>query len=59
MRNVHEIFVGYIDGNRASAKHNQRRDNNIKMDLKEMMLGLCDFRQNSGHKAFYKISGVS
>jgi hypothetical protein len=59
MRNVHEIFVGYIDGNRASAKHKQRRDNNIKVDLKERVLGLCEVRQNSGHKAFYKIRGDS
>jgi hypothetical protein len=59
MRNVHEIFVGYIDGNRASAKHKQRRDNNIKMDLKVIGLGLCEVRHVSGHKAFYKIRGDS
>lgn len=59
MRNVHEIFVGYIDGNTAPAKHIQRRDYNIKMDLKVIELGLCDVRHVSGHKAFYKIRGDS
>jgi len=52
---VHEIFVGYTDGNRASAKHKQKRDNNINMDLKVIGLGLCDVRHVSGHKAFYKL----
>lgn len=45
MRNVQEIFVGYTDGDRASAKYKQRRDNNIKMDLKETGPRLCDLEQ--------------
>jgi len=59
MRNVQEIFVGYIDGNRASAKHKQRWGNNIKMDLKAIGLSLCDVRHVTDHKAFYKIRGDS
>ena len=42
MRNVHEIFVGYIDGNRATAKHKRIWDNNINMNLKAIGPGLCD-----------------
>jgi len=62
MRKVQEMFVSYIDGNRASGKHKQRWDNNnnnIKMDLKALGLGLCDVRHVTGHKAFYKIRGDS
>jgi hypothetical protein len=58
-RNVNEIFGGYVGGNRESAKHKQRRDNNIKMDPKVIGLDLCDVRHVSGHKAFYKIRGDS
>jgi hypothetical protein len=58
MRNVHEMFVGYKGGNRASAKHKQRRDNNVKMDPKVIGLRLCDVRHVSGHKAFYKIRTI-
>jgi len=63
IRKVQEIFVSYIDGNRASDKHKQRWDNNnnnnIKMDLKAIGLGLYDVRHVTGHKAFYKIRGDS
>jgi hypothetical protein len=36
MRNAYKIFVGNPEGNRPLGRHRFRREDNIKMDLREI-----------------------
>jgi hypothetical protein len=43
MRNVYKILVGKPEGSRPLGRLRRRWEDNIKMDLREICLGVVDF----------------
>jgi hypothetical protein len=42
-RNAYRILMGKPEGKRPLGRHRRRREDNIKMDLREMVYGCMDW----------------